>query len=100
MTKKNEDQGYIVTTESDSCETIMDGEGVIIVPISTLDDERKQALEDGECEKLLKHGGEFPGIYLTELLEILEEEGRLEGILEQCRQTRVRLDAKKDKDDE
>jgi hypothetical protein len=86
---------YLVTTESDGLETILEGMGVLIVPVETLDGERKEQLEDGDYEKLLKHGGEFPAIYLSEILEALDECGKLDDMLEACRNTRKRLDEAK-----
>lgn len=83
---------YMVATESDGLETVFHGDGVVIVPIGTLDNERKKKLEDGDYEKLLSHGGEFPAIYLTEMLEALAESGKLDEMLAACRNTRERLD--------
>jgi hypothetical protein len=92
---KSSDSAFLVTTESDGLETILEGMGVLIVPVETLDDDRKEQLEDGDYGKLLKHGGEFPAIYLSEILEALEDCGKLDEMLEACRNTRKRLDETK-----
>jgi len=84
---------YLVTTESDGLETIFHGDGCIIVPIETLDAERKECIEGLDYEKLLNHGGEFPGIYLSEIFEELDKVRMLKPIIDACRETRKRLDA-------
>ena len=53
--------------------------------------ERKEQLDEGDYSKLLKHGGEFPGIYLLEIFEMLED-GRFDDLISACKLTRKRLD--------
>jgi len=83
---------FLIVTEDDGLEWYMYFDNAIIVPLETLDSERLQRIEEGDTEKLLKHGGEFPGIYISEILETLDSEGLFEPMLQACRLTRMRLD--------
>jgi len=91
---------FLIADEGDGLDTVFHADSVVVVPIETLDDDRKDQLENGDYEKVLAHGGEFPGIYLSEIFEILEENNLLEGILDACKLTRLRLDGKEMPTDE
>jgi hypothetical protein len=82
---------FLIADEGDGFDTIMHADRIVVVPIETLDVVRRDRLEDGDYEKILKHGGEFPGIYLSEIFEILEENNLLEEILSACKLMQARL---------
>ena len=94
MTDKQKNKFYIATND-DGYEWFMHADDAVLIPHNTLDSDRLESLENGDTEKLFKHGGEFPGIYISELLEELDSEGLLEPMLRACRLTRLRLDGKK-----
>jgi len=91
MSQERFSNRFLVTDEGDGFETILHADGIIVVPIETLDKERKEQLDEGDYSKLLKHGGEFPGIYLLEIFEMLED-GRFDDLISACKLTRKRLD--------
>jgi len=91
---------FLITDLGDGCDTVMRADQIVVVPIETLDVVRRDRLEDGDYEKILKHGGEFPGIYLSEIFEILEENNLLEEILSACKLTQARLADKNASNDE
>ncbi len=80
---------YIVDCSFDD---FMLSEDARLVPHDTLDDARKARIKDGDTNKLFNHGGHFPGVYISDILEILDENGLLEGLIEQCREARRDLD--------
>lgn len=91
---------FLIADRGDGCDTIMHADQIVIVPIETLSAGRKKTLEAGDYGKLLAHGGEFPGIYLSEIFEALDEAGKFEEMLSACRLTRLRLDGKEMPTDE
>jgi hypothetical protein len=64
----------------------------VLVPHETLDTERKEQIREQDTEKLFKHGGSFPAIHISDLLELLEKKGLLEDLIEECRAERWDLD--------
>lgn len=101
--KEEEDkftERFLVTDEGDGYDTVLEADQILIVPIETLDEERRESLEHGNYEKFFKHGAEFPAIYLSEIFEMLDRDGRLEELLSACRLTRLRLDGKEMPTDE
>lgn len=85
---------FLITDLGDGYDTVMHADQILVVPMETLSDKRKQQLKDGEYEKLFAHGGEFPSIYLSEIFEMLAKSGQLDELLSACRLTRLRLDGK------
>lgn len=78
---------FYIVYEGDGCETYLWADDALLVPSETLDDERKEQLEEGDTEKVFKHGGPFPCIRLSVLLDTLEKAGLLETLIEECRET-------------
>lgn len=83
---------FYLVYEGDGHETYFDAESALLVPTATLDDERKQDLEDGDTEKIFKHGPSFPCFRLDRILEILAAHGLLEQIVAECQIARRELD--------
>jgi len=79
-------EGFLVTTEADGFETVLGGDDVYIVPIETLDLDRREQLESGDWSKILKHGGGFPSIPLQEFIDIADAGGVLRIMIGNCRQ--------------
>lgn len=86
---------YIVDRANGDEEWFMSDEAAL-VPHETLDEDRKAKIESGETNKLFKHGGGFPVVYIQDILDILDEHGRLEGLIDQCREARAELDKEGD----
>lgn len=70
--------GYMVVCSSDGYETFMHADQAILVPMDYLDNERLVRFRDCDTEKLFKHGGQFPGIELSEVIELAESRGLLD----------------------
>jgi len=77
---------FFIVDDSDCCESFFYADDAYLVPYSTLDDERKSSIEDGEYSKLFKHGGDFPAIPMSDILDYLEETGQLAIILKNCQE--------------
>lgn len=88
-------QYYLVNVNT-SCEEWMPAGDAVLVPHETLGAARKERLETDDTEKIFKHGGGFPGVYIHEILEILDKNGLLDGLIEQCRESRRDLDKEND----
>jgi len=63
-----------------------------LVPYDTLDDTRKERVASGDTDKLFRHGGTFPVVYISDILDILDQQGQLKGLIDQCRGAREELD--------
>jgi hypothetical protein len=81
-----------VVDESDGCETWFDEVSTLLVPHETLSAEIKEAVDPLSGDDRPWKWSTFPVIYLTEVLEILQENGLLEPLIEKCRKTAKRLE--------
>jgi len=88
---------FFLVDASDGCESFFFADDAYLVPYSTLDDERKSDIENGDySSKLFKHGGDFPAIPVSIVLEYLEENGELAKIIEKCQKEALAIKAQEE----
>lgn len=91
MTEESNDQlmeSYLISDGSCGWEDVFFSDEAAIIPVKCLDDERIEQMRNGEFEKILKHGGSFPCIYIDELLLKADEAGILEPMIKECMATK------------
>lgn len=81
---------YLVMDETGG-EQILSFDHANVVPVETLDAEtRKSILEDGDYESLFSVS--CPVISMSSIFKVLDENGLLEPMLEECRAARIGMD--------
>lgn len=89
MTSKTK---YLVMDDTGG-EQVLSFDHAHIVPMETLDAEtRRVVLEDGDYEYLFNVS--CPVIPLSKIFKALDENGLLEPMLEECRETRASMDSR------
>lgn len=72
---------YFIVSEADGGETWFPDDFAVLVPYNTLSEERKARIREGDTEKIFQHGGEFSGISINDIIDLLEEKGMMEELM-------------------
>ena len=74
-------EGFFVLDTSADLE-FYESDYAFVVPKGWLDSGRKERLEDGDLEKLFKHGGPIEGLFLKSIIAVIDKHSLWDEVLE------------------